>query len=204
MKATIVTMSTVLCLCGTALPVNSQAVQTTDNVKILVAYHSRTGYTAALAKAVADGASRNKSAQVMLKSVTEVKCSELLATDALVVGSPVYWSNMSGEVKMFFDRWTTECQVLPPSFPMKDKVGAAFVTGGEVASGKEVTLLTILAAMLGNRMIVLSEGQALGAAATSGEGKLPLSDKDLEQGRRLGERVAHVTLTFKRGREGRQ
>jgi NAD(P)H dehydrogenase (quinone) len=107
---------------------------------------------------------------------------------------------MAGEIKTFFDRWTTECKVLPPEFPMRDKVGAAFTTGGEVASGKELTLLSILAAMLANRMIVVSEGQALGATATTGEGDQTLADKDLDEARRLGERVARVTWTLKQGR----
>jgi NAD(P)H dehydrogenase (quinone) len=205
MKATntIAPAAALFCVCALTLPVNPQTNQATDNVKILVAYYSRTGYTAALAKAVAEGANRTKRAKVTVKTVAQVKCAELFAADALVVGSPVYWSNMAGEVKTFFDRWTTQCQVLPPAFPMKNKVGAAFVTGGEVSSGKEVTLLTILAAMLGNRMIVLSEGQALGAAATTEDGKSPLSEKDLEQGRQLGERVAQVTLALKRGQGAR-
>jgi NAD(P)H dehydrogenase (quinone) len=178
----------------------SQAHAQMQSTKILVVYYSKTGHTAALAKAVAEGAKKVRAAGVTLKTVTEVKCDELLAADALIVGSPVYWSNMAAEVKSFFDRWSTECKVLPPDFQMKDKVGAAFVTAGGVSSGKEVTLLTILAAMIGNRMIVLSEGEALGAAATTGEGKLPLDNKDLEDGRRLGERVAQVALTLKRGR----
>jgi NAD(P)H dehydrogenase (quinone) len=178
----------------------SQAHAQMQSTKILIVYYSKTGHTAALAKAVAEGAKKVRAAGVTLKTVTEVKCDELLAADALIVGSPVYWSNMAAEVKSFFDRWSTECKVLPPDFQMKDKVGAAFVTAGGVSSGKEVTLLTILAAMIGNRMIVLSEGEALGAAATTGEGKLPLDNKDLEDGRRLGERVAQVALTLKRGR----
>jgi NAD(P)H dehydrogenase (quinone) len=186
--------------CALRLAAQAQTNQAVETVKVLIVYHSRTGHTAALAKAVAEGAKRGGRAAVTIKTVAEVRCAELLATDALVVGSPVYWSNMAGEVKAFFDRWTTECQVLPPAFPMRDKVGAAFVTGGEVSSGKEVALLTILAAMLGNRMIVVSEGQALGATATTGEGKLPLAEKELDEGRRLGERVAQVALTLKRGR----
>jgi NAD(P)H dehydrogenase (quinone) len=168
-------------------------------VKVLVAYHSRGGHTAALAKAVEDGA-RKAGAAVTTKSVGDVTCNELREADALVVGSPVYWSNMAGEVKTFFDRWTTECKILPPSFPMKDKVGAAFVTGGEVSSGKELALMTILAAMLGNRMIVVSEGQALGATATTGEGKLPLAANEIEEGARLGERVAQVARALRRER----
>lgn len=188
-------------ICALIPIATAQTNQSAEKVKILVVYHSRGGHTAALAKAVAEGAKKNRQAEVMVKTVAEVKCAELLAMDALVVGSPVYWSNMAGEVKSFFDRWSTECNVLPPAFPMKDKIGAAFVTGGEVSSGKEVALLTIVAAMLGNRMIVVSEGQALGATATTGEGKSPLGEKELEEGRRLGERVAKAALAFKRGKQ---
>jgi NAD(P)H dehydrogenase (quinone) len=186
--------------CGLISLAAAQTNPPAEKVKILIVYHSRGGHTAALAKAVVEGVKKNQHAEVTVKTVAEVKCAELLATDALVVGSPVYWSNMAGEVKSFFDRWSTECNVLPPAFPMRDKVGAAFVTAGEVSSGKEVALLTIIAAMLGNRMIVVSEGQALGATATTGEGKSPLNEKELEEGRRLGERVAQVALTLKRGK----
>ncbi len=204
MKATETIISVVawLFVCGLVIVVKSQTGPSPETVKVLVVYHSRTGHTAALARAVAEGAKQVPQAAVTVKTVAELRCTELLATDALIVGSPVYWSNMAGEVKSFFDRWTTECQVLPPAFPMRDKIGAAFVTGGEVSSGKEVTLLTILAALLGNRMIVVSEGQALGATATTGEGKLPLSEKELDEGRRLGRRVAQLALVFKRGKAG--
>lgn len=172
-----------------------------EPVRILIAYHSEQGHTAALAKSVGEGAKRVPGAIVVMKSVPDVKCDDLFSSDALIVGSPVYWGNMSGVVKTFFDRWSSECNVLPPTFAMKDKVGAAFVTAGEISSGKEVTLLTILAAMLGNRMIVVSEGQALGATATTGEGGKPLAARDLDEGRRLGERVARVTSELKRGRK---
>ncbi len=172
-----------------------------EPAKILIAYHSEQGHTAALAKSVAEGVKRVSGAAVVLRSAPEVKCDDLFSADAVIVGSPVYWGNMSGVVKTFFDRWSGECHVLPPTFAMKDKVGAAFVTGGEVSSGKEVALLTILAAMLGNRMIVVSEGQALGATATTGEGKQPLTAQELDEGRRLGERVARVTLALKRGKK---
>jgi NAD(P)H dehydrogenase (quinone) len=165
-------------------------------VKVLVTYHSMSGHTAELAKAVASGA-EGAGAEVTLRPVGDVKCAELLQSDGLVVGSPVYWSNMAGEVKSFFDRWTSACGFVPPAFQMRDKVGAAFVTGGEVSSGKEIALMTMLAAMLGNRMIVVSEGEALGAAATTGEGKQPLAAKELDAGRRLGERVARIARLTK-------
>jgi NAD(P)H dehydrogenase (quinone) len=153
-----------------------------------------------MAKAVEAGAHRVPNTRVQVKTPERVSCRELMDCDALVVGSPVYWANMAAEIKSFFDRWTTECKILPPAFPMRDKIGAAFTTGGEVASGKELTLITILAAMLGNRMIVVSEGQAFGATATTGEGDQPVTEKELEEGRRLGERVARVAHALKLGR----
>lgn len=94
---------------------------------------------------------------VVLKRVSLVTAEDLFSSDAVIVGSPVYWSNMSGEVKTFFDNWQFKFGVFP-EFKMKNKVGAAFATGGQVSSGKEVTMLTILAAMLGNHMIVVSGG----------------------------------------------
>lgn len=178
----------------------AQTTQPAEKIKILIAYHSPGGHTEAMAKAVAEGARKNLLAEVVVKKVADVKCAELLATDALIVGSPVYWSNMAGEVKSFFDRFSTECGVLPPTFQMRDKVGGAFVTGGETSSGKEIALMTIVAAMLGNRMIVVSEGQALGAAATTGDGKAPVTEKELNEAKQLGERVARITATIKGGK----
>jgi NAD(P)H dehydrogenase (quinone) len=134
----------------------------------------------------------------VLKRVGDVAAGDLLSADAVVVGSPVYWSNMSGEVKKFFDDWQLKFGIFP-DFKMRDKVGAAFATGGQVSSGKEVTMLTILAAMLGNQMIAVSGGGAFGASATT-EGDSPgIDDKELASAKELGARVAEVTWMVKRG-----
>ena len=70
--------------------------------------------------------------------------------------------------------------------------GAAFATGGQVSSGKEITMLTILAAMLGNQMIVVSGGGAFGASATT-EGDSPgIDNKELVDAKALGQRVADI------------
>src|SRR5437870_6369327 len=166
---------------------------------VLVTYHSRTGNTEKMARAVVDGARSVPGARVVLKRVGEVTKEDLFSADALIVGSPVYWSNMAGQVKTFFDDWQLKFGVFP-EFKMRDKVGAAFTTGGQAASGKELTMLTILAAMLGNQMIVVSGGGAFGASATS-EGDSPgIDDKELTGARELGRRVAEVTGRVKRGR----
>ena len=167
-------------------------------VKVLVVYHSLTGHTEKMAKAVAQGAQSVPATIVELQRVGDVTAAQLFASDGLVVGSPVYWSNMAGEVKNFFDNWQFKFGVYP-EFKMRNKVGAAFATGGQISSGKEVTMLTILAAMLGNQMIVVSDGGAFGASATT-EGDSPgINEKELAAARALGQRVAEVARMVKRG-----
>ena len=167
-------------------------------VQVLVAYHSVSGNTEKMAEAVAAGARTIPGATVVMKRVGQVTAEELFAADAIIVGSPVYWSNMAGEVKVFFDNWQFKFGVFP-EFKMKNKVGAAFATGGQVSSGKEVTMLSMLAAMLGNYMIVVSGGGAFGASATT-EGNSPgIDDSEAANARALGARVAEVAQVLKAG-----
>jgi len=167
------------------------------SVTVLVAYHSATGHTEKMARGVAEGARSLPGTRVVLKRVGDVAADDLFSADALVVGSPVYWSNMSGEVKKFFDDWQLKFGVFP-EFKMRNKVGAAFATGGQVSSGKEVTMLTILAAMLGNQMIVVSGGGAFGASATTEGDSQGIDKKELADARALGRRVAEITALITR------
>ena len=182
---------------ATSGSVNS-AGDTLQEVRVLVAYHSTSGNTEKMADAVGAGARTVSGAQVVIKRVEQVVADDLFGSDAIVVGSPVYWSNMAGEVKTFFDNWQFKFGVFP-DFKMKNKVGAAFATGGQVSSGKEVTMLSILAAMLGNYMIVVSGGGAFGASATT-EGESPgIDDQELANARALGTRVAEIAKALKAG-----
>jgi len=167
-------------------------------VKVLVTYYSLSGNTERMAEAVVEGVKSISGTEAILKRVSKVTAEDLFSSDAVVVGSPVYWSNMSGEVKTFFDNWQFKFGVFP-DFKMKNKIGAAFATGGQVSSGKEVAMLTILAAMLGNQMIVVSGGGAFGASATT-EGDSPgIDNKELADAKALGRRVAEVAVMMQRG-----
>ena len=178
--------------------VSAQVQPQTESLQVLVVYHSLSGNTEEMAKSVVAGAQSIPGTSVVYQKVGDVTAEVLFGSDALVVGSPVYWSNMSGEVKTFFDRWQFEFGVFP-ELKMRNKVGAAFATGGQVSSGKEVTMLTILAAMLGNRMIVVSDGGAFGASATT-EGDSPgINDVERADAWALGKRVAEVAWMVKRG-----
>lgn len=187
-------------LCLVCSQVAAQVQSQSDTIQVLVTYHSLSGNTETMARSVVAGAKTVPGTRVLLHKVGEVTANLLFSSDALVVGSPVYWSNMSGDVKTFFDRWQFEFGVFP-DFKMRNKVGAAFATGGQVSSGKELTMLTILAAMLGNQMIVVSDGGAFGASATT-EGDSPgINEQEKADARALGKRVAEVAWTLKRGEE---
>jgi NAD(P)H dehydrogenase (quinone) len=60
---------------------------------------------------------------VVLKRVAEVAANDLLSSEAVIVGFPVYFGNMSGEVKTFFDNWLLKFDFYR-DFKMRNKVVA--------------------------------------------------------------------------------
>ena len=180
-------------LCGS--PVNAADPQP---VTVLVTYHSATGNTEKMAQGVAEGAKAVSGTNVLLKRVGEVAAADLSSSDAVIVGSPVYFANMSGDVKTFLDNWSLKFGLFQDR-KMRNKVGAAFATGAAVSSGKEFTILGILAAMLNNQMIVVSGGGGFGASATTGPDSPGIDEKELVSARDLGRRVAEVAAVVKRG-----
>jgi len=195
-----------LILCTAGLLLTAVPGEPADDllvIHVLIAYHSLSGHTEQMAEAVAEGARTVAHTHVSVKRVRQVTAEDLFAADAIILGSPVYWSNMAGEVKAFIDDWQFKFGVFP-EFKLKNKVGAAFATGGQISSGKELTMLSMLAAMLGNYMIVVSGGGAFGASATT-EGDSPgLDEQELSGARALGRRVVEVTTAVKKGFESKE
>ena len=111
---------------------------------------------------------------------------------------PVYFANISGEVKTFFDNWSLKFGLFR-ELKMRNKVGGAFVTGAAISNGKEVTMQAIHAAMLVNQMSIVSGGGAFGASATTGPDSPGIDEKALESARALGKRVAEFAAVTKRG-----
>jgi NAD(P)H dehydrogenase (quinone) len=167
-------------------------------VTVLVTYHSGTGHTEKMAQGVAGGARAVAGTTVIVKRVGDVTGSDLTSSDAVIVGSPVYVGNMSGDVKTFLDSWSLKFDLFRDR-KMRNKVGAAFATGGSVGSGKEVTILTVLSAMLVHQMIVVSSGGGFGATATTGPDSPGVDEKELAEARELGKRAAEVAALVKQG-----
>jgi len=194
LKPGIAAVATVLLLAGSP----TQAADSVSPVTVLIAYHSVSGNTEKMAQGVAEGVRAVSGTKVVLKRVGEVATDDLLSSDAVIVGSPVYFGNMSGEVKTFFDNWLLKFGVFR-DFKMRNKVGGAFATGAAVSNGKEFTMLAIIEAMLVNQMIVVSGGGAFGASATTGPDSPGIDEKELATARDLGKRVAEIAAVTKHG-----
>ena len=75
-------------------------------MKIIVIYDSKTGNTEKMAKAIADGASQN--ADVEIKKIGEAFPLTIMAdADGVVLGSPVYYADISNNMKDFLEHVKT-------------------------------------------------------------------------------------------------
>ena len=174
-----------------AAELSAEAARQNDTT-ILVAYYSRTGRTEQVAEAVAEGARGVEGTRVLLKALTDVTAEDLSEATGLVLGSPTYSSNMAGPMKSFIDDWSFRYQV-----DLTDKVGAAFSTGGGHTAGKEHVVVSLLLAMIGERMLVLGPIRESGVGALGVSGVAPppgeqIAPNILGEGRLLGSRIAEV------------
>ena len=171
--------------------------------RILVAYHSDTGNTEKLAQAVRSGAASVAGVTVTLRKTAEFKPEEIVQYDGVVVGTPVHWSNVSAETKAFLDRignalWKAKSNG-------DGRTAGAFCTGGATAMGKDQTRLSILSAFITMRYTVIGGVDAegfgtLGPEATTGPADPGVSEKELEEARRFGERFARLTRQIRSSR----
>ncbi|WP_143961715.1 flavodoxin family protein [Litoribacter populi] len=160
---------------------------------VLVAYYSPSGHTKIMAEAVAKGAESGE-VEVVLKPITETTEDDLLRAGAIILGSPVYNANIAPAVQEFINSWPFEAR------PMKDKIGAAFATGGGISIGEELVMLNIIHSMLIHGMIIIGGEEteaAFGASAITGEGEFagkPVQEVFLIKAEGLGRRVAEMVV----------
>ena len=165
---------------------------------VLIAYYSQSGNTKTLAHAVEEGAKSVVGVRVLMLSIDQVSTKELLEADAIVIGSPVYNANVAPAVQEFINAWPFEGR------PLKNKLGAAFVTGGGMSIGEELVQLNLLHSMLIHGMLVLGGEEteaAFGASAITGEAPFQtgkVEEQFLVKGRGLGKRVAEMAIFLKK------
>ncbi len=159
-----------------------------DEVRILVAYYSRTGNTERLARAVGEGAAAVEGARVIVRPVDAVTREDLATAHAVVLGSPTHLGAAAGPMKTFLDDWELRLE-LPtvPERALEGKIGSAFATEGYTGGG-QLVLLELHQSLLRVGMIVLAEPTGLGPVGRTEQGDtMPAA---CTAGRALGHRVA--------------
>ena len=154
-------------------------------MQVLVLYFSKGGNTKKLAEAISEGVKDVEGVNVILKATSEVTKEDVLNSDGIIAGSPVYFGVMSANLKQVFDEFVSLRK------KMEGKVGAAFATSGDITGGKETTMMSIIQAMLIYGMIIV--GDPMSASGHYGVACAGTPDeKTLENGRKLGQRVASL------------
>jgi NAD(P)H dehydrogenase (quinone) len=151
-----------------------------EQPRILIIYSSKTGNTEKMARYVEEGV-KEEGVAVEVKKVEDSRTEDLLRFDGIIVGSPTYYGQMSGDLKKFFD------ESVKYHGKLEGKVGAAFASSGVLGGGNETTVLSIVKALLIHGMIVQGDhvGGHYGAVSVSKPDK-----KQQEACKRLGQRTA--------------
>jgi len=143
--------------------------------KVLVTFYSRTGNTAKIALAIAEGVLAEH-ADVQVKTADKVDVNEVLAADVIAVGSPISWGpSMVGLVEDLFERIYVQA---------KDKIVGkpyvSFVSCHNLENGKKA-LESIEQVANSLKMQKFTEGIVFAAA---------LGDNEIEACEQLGKKLA--------------
>jgi multimeric flavodoxin WrbA len=119
---------------------------------------------------------------------------KMVDADAIIIGSPVYFGNVTSHLKILMDR----SRPLRREFKLKDKVGGAISVGGSRNGGQETTITAIHEYLLIHDVILVGDGAPTAHYGGTGVGRALTDTKEdmvgLETSQNLGRRVAEVAV----------
>ena len=118
----------------------------------------------------------------------------------IIVGSPVYFGNMSALCKAFLDRCIA---FRKQGFALSNKVAGVVAVGGARNGGQELVVQSIQAALMCQEMIIVGDARPsgrFGALLWSKGGDIANDPDGLKTAENLGKRVAQVALMLAAGR----
>ncbi|UEQ06288.1 NAD(P)H:quinone oxidoreductase [Halomonas profundus] len=196
--------------------------------KVLVLYYSMYGHIETMANKVAEGARSVDGVEVTVKRVPETMDNEafkaargkvdqdasvatpaeLADYDAIIVGTPTRFGNMSGQMRTFFD----QTGGLWAKGSLAGKVASVFTSTG-TTGGQEMTITSTWTTLAHHGMIIVpigyttpalfdiskvSGGTPYGASTIAGaDGSRQPDDRELEIARHQGEYVAIIASKLK-------
>jgi NAD(P)H dehydrogenase (quinone) len=143
-----------------------------------------------LAGAVREGI-ESAGAECIERRIDDANLEDLLLADGLLLGSP-NWTGMTGKLK----EWWDQSGDLWESGELAGIPAGVFTAGWSRSAGTEATLLQLIHLLLGHGMLIVglpwddamrTSGSYYGATAHGA-----VTDDDLSQARKLGQRVAEV------------
>jgi len=199
--------------------------------RILILYYSSYGHIETMARAVAEGAASVEGTEVAVKRVAELVPEEVARNaymkldqeapladplelgdyDAIIVGAPTRFGNMSAQMRNFWDQtgplWVKNA--------LLGKVGGAFTSTASQHGGQEMTITSIHTTLLHHGMIIvglpyswpgnaqmeeISGGTPYGASTIAGaDGSRQPSANELEGARYQGRHIAEIAARLVRG-----
>ncbi|MEB2346636.1 MAG: flavodoxin family protein [Deltaproteobacteria bacterium] len=164
-------------------------------MRVLIVVASQTGRTARMAEAVAAGA-KEAGADVVVRRADEAGDADLLAADALILGSGVHMGGVESSMRAFFERSAP----LWMQGALTGRIGAAFATAGLGArGGGELALLSLLAFLAENGMLLVTVHNRLEGFGAAGCHWGPIAWTNLRQGV-AGPSEAHLRMARAHGR----
>ena len=116
----------------------------------------------------------------------------------IIVGSPVYFGNMSALCKAFLDR----CGAFrKDDFRLRNKVAGVLAVGGARNGGQELTIRSIQTALMCQDMIIVGDGPPsarIGATLWSQNNSIAEDDFGTDTAKNLGRRVAELAEILNR------
>ena len=116
----------------TVCPVRHICYASTMNPHLLIIYHTQSGNTGQLARAVLKGASHEADVESRFRTAFESNLDDLLLADCIIFGTPENFGYMSGALKDFFDRTYYPAEPYQINLPY-----AVFISAGNDGSGAE-------------------------------------------------------------------
>jgi len=140
--------------------------------KVLIIYHSQSGNTEKMAKAVSEGAV-SSGATVSLKKAFDATADDMLDCDAVIMGTASYFGYEAGMIKDFFDR---------TFYTLREKVAnKPYATFGSYGGGGDKAI---------NSLNKLCDNLGLKKTAESVGALREPSSEALEECRALGAKMA--------------
>ncbi len=119
--------------------------------------------------------------------------SKIQEAHGLIIGSPVYFGNVSAQLKILMDR----SRPLRSDFKLKDKVGGAITVGGSRNGGQETAISAIHKFLLIHDAVIVGDGSPLahygGTGFAGAAGDIETDDFGIETSKNLGKRIAELS-----------